>query len=115
MIEEIIKGFLESKLTVPVLMEVPKSPASHYVVIEKTGGGQENYINTSILAVKSHAPSLYQAAQLNEQIKKWMLDGVEGAITLSDIASIRLDSDYNYTDTSSKKYRYQAVFDITHY
>lgn len=115
MIEDVIKNFLESKLTVPVLMEIPKSPASQFVVIEKTGGGQENYINSSILAVKSYAPSLFEAAQLNEQVKEWMLDGVEGAITLSEIARIRLDSDYNYTDTTSKRYRYQAVFDIKHY
>ena len=115
MIENTIKEFLESKLTVPVLMEVPKNPASQFVVIEKTGGGQENYINSAILTVQSYGPSLYMAAELNELVKEWMLDGVNGAITLSDVARITLDSDYNYTDTTSKRYRYQAVFDIVHY
>lgn len=115
MIEDKIREFLESKLTVPVLMEVPKNPASQFVVIEKTGGGQVNMISSSILAIQSYAPSLFEAAQLNELVKDWMLDGVEGAITLGTIAKITLDSDYNYTDTTSKRYRYQAVFDITHY
>ena len=115
MIEDVIKNFLESKLTVPVLMEVPKSPTSQFVVIEKTGGGQENLISSAILTIQSYAPSLYKAAVLNEQVKHWMMDGLEGAITLDTIAHIALDGDYNYTDTTSKRYRYQAVFDITHY
>ena len=116
MIEDKIKNFLESKLTVPVLMEIPKSPStSQFVVIEKTGGGQENYIKSAILTIQSYGPTLYKAAELNELVKDWMLDGLEGAITLDQVARVALDSDYNHTDTSSKRYRYQAVFDIKHY
>lgn len=115
MIEDVIKNFLESKLTVPVLMEIPKSPASQFVVIEKTGGGQENLISSAILTIQSYGPSLYEAAVLNEQVKHWMMDGLEGAITLDTIAHMALDGDYNYTDTTSKRYRYQAVFAINHY
>ena len=49
---------------------------------------------------------------MNEEIKAEMLDGL---ITLGDIARVELNSDYNFTDTATKTYRYQAVFDITHY
>ena len=55
--------------------------------------------------------SLFGAASLNERVKKVM----ENIIELDDICSCNLNSDYNYTDTGRKKYRYQAVFDITHY
>lgn len=115
MIEDVIRNFLESKLTVPVLMEIPKSPASQFVVIEKTGGGQENLISSAILTIQSYGPSLYKAAELNGQVKNWMLDGIEGLITVESIAKVTLNSDYNYTDTTSKRYRYQAVFEIIHY
>lgn len=115
MIEEIVRDFLESKMTVPVLMEVPKSPASQLVIIDKTGGGQENHINNSVLTIQSYAPSLLEAAELNKEVKKWMLDGLEGLITLDVIVSVNLNGDYNYTDTTSKKYRYQALFEIVHY
>ena len=37
------------------------------------------------------------------------------AIALEQIVSVSLNSDYNYTDTTTKEYRYQAVFDIVHY
>ena len=115
MIEIIVKEFLESKLSVPVLMEIPKSPASQLVVIEKTGGTQENFINSSIMTIQSYGPTLQKAAELNEDVKRWMLDGLDGLITENEIAKVSLNGDYNYTDTTSKKYRYQAVFDIVHY
>lgn len=31
------------------------------------------------------------------------------------IGSVRLNSDYNFTDIEMKRYRYQAVFDIYYY
>ncbi|MCD8207829.1 MAG: hypothetical protein LUD72_07820, partial [Bacteroidales bacterium] len=79
--------------------------------IEKTGSGRENHINSSTFAVQSYATSMYNAAELNEQVKG-LLDDL---INLPEVTASRLNSDYNFTDTSSKRYRYQAVYDITHY
>lgn len=115
MIETLVKNFLESKLSVPVLMEVPKNTVSQFVIIEKTGGAQRDHIPSAIIAIQSYGASKYDAAKLNEEIKKWMLDGMEGLITLNDVVSVDLNSDYDFTDTSTKHYRYQAVFEITHY
>ena len=36
-------------------------------------------------------------------------------IELDEITSLHLNSDYDYTDTTIKKYRYQAVFDIGYF
>ena len=115
MIETIIKNFLESKLSVPVLMEKPKSKASHFVLIERTGGAQKNHIPSAIITIQSYGASKYDAASLNEEVKGWMLDGREGLITLDDVVSVDLNSDYDFTDTSTKRYRYQGVYEITHY
>lgn len=115
MIEIVIKEFLESKLSVPVLMEVPKNPTSSFVIIEKTGSSRTDQITTSAFIVQSYGKSLLEAAELNETVKEWMMDGLNGLASLGTIASVYLNSDYNYTDTSEKRYRYQAVFDVTHY
>ena len=115
MIETTIKNFLESKLSVPVLMEIPKNPVSHFVLIEKTGGAQVNHIDSSIITIQSYASSMEMAAELNDVVKFWMLDGMVGLITVDEVAKVSLNSDYNYTDTTSKRYRYQAVFEIVHY
>ena len=111
MIEKSIFDYLTTALSVPVYMELPKSKPTKCVVIEKTGSGRSNHINTATFAVQSYAPTLYEAAELNETAKAAM----DSAVTLADVAASRLNSDYNYTDTTTKEYRYQAVYDITHY
>ena len=111
MIEKIILDYLNQELSVPAYMERPESPPEKYVVVEKTGSGKTNQIYAATVAIQSYAPSLYEAAVLNETVK----DTMESAVTLSKISRVSLNSDYNYTDTAMKVYRYQAVFDITHY
>lgn len=111
MIEKIILDYLDQELSVPVYMERPDNPPEQYVLIEKTGSGKRNHICDATLAIQSYAPSMYEAAVLNENVKTAM----ESAATLEEICRVSLNSDYNFTDTAMKQYRYQAVFDITHY
>ena len=115
MIEITIKQFLESKLSVPVLLEQPKDKASQFVVIERTGGAQKNKIPSAIFTIQSYGKTMQDAAELNELVKNWMLDGNEGLVTENEVVSVNLNSDYNFTDTTTKQYRYQAVYDIVHY
>lgn len=111
MIEKILLDHLKRALSVPVYMEVPKDPASSFVKLEKTGGGCEKHIFSAMIAVQSYATTLWKAAELNERVKEAM----ETACALDEICRIQLNSDYNFTDTASKRYRYQAVYDVTHY
>ena len=112
MIEKIILDYLSDELAVPVYMEVPEErPDETFVVIEKTGGGRSNHIDSATLAIQSYAPTMYEAALLNDRVK----DAMENSIILDSIARSQLNSDYNYTDTTSKIYRYQAVFDVIFY
>lgn len=108
MIEKIILAYLNKVLDVPVYMECPAQKPDRYVLIEKTGGSEKHHIQTATLALQSYAESLYQAAVLNELLKSAMRD----SITLSQISKAALNSDYNYTDTDKKEYRYQAVYDL---
>lgn len=112
MIEKVILDYLTEKLDVSVYLEVPERAPERYVIIEKTGSSYEgNYIFSATIAVQSIAGSLYEAAVLNEQAKAAMLE----ASGLPDVCRADLNSDYNFTDTTTKKYRYQAVFDLVHY
>lgn len=112
MIEKIVYDYLTAQFpNVPVVMEIPETMPERFILIEKTGGGRSNYLYTVTFAIQSYADSLYEAATLNEDVKQAMFD----IIALNEITRIQLNSDYNFTDTSVKKYRYQAVFDMTHY
>lgn len=108
-IEEIVLNYLQNELDVVVAMQEPAN-VSRYVLIEKTGGSKENHINSATLAIKSHADSLYEAAVLNEIVKSAM----DNIVSLNEIASCKLNSDYNFTDTTKKKYRYQAVYNLVY-
>ena len=112
MIEKIVLDHLKDVTRKPVYMEVPERDApSEYILIEKTGSSNENFITTSTLAIQSISTSLYKAAQLNV----YVIEAMKSLIENNSISKCKLDSDYNFTDTETKQYRYQAVFDITHY
>ena len=111
MIEVVIKQFLDEHLSVPSFFERPENPPIRYVLLAKTGSTKQNYLPSATFAFQSHAETMYEAAILNEEVKSV----VEEMIETDEISSVKLNSDYNFTDTETKEYRYQAVFDITHY
>lgn len=113
MIEKIVLDYLAAQENFPpVYMEIPPNlPSTPFVVLEKTGSSAENHIFRATIAIQSYAPTMYGAATLNETVKELM----ESLPTLAEVSACDLNSDYNYTDTATKQYRYQAVFDIIHY
>lgn len=106
MTEKIILDYLSETLTEPVYMEVPEDAPERYITIERTGSSTTDLIETVTLVVQSNAESLYEAAELNERVKAAMRDSV----ALPTVSRCALNSDYNYTDTAKKHYRYQAVY-----
>lgn len=113
MIEDLLKNKLGDCLSLPVYTEIPKSYPSEFIVIEKTGSAQVNHINTATVAIQSYSvTSKYNAAYINDEVKQAMLDDV---YAMPEITKVELNSDYDYTDTTQKIYRYQAVFDIKYY
>jgi len=111
MIEKTVQDYLKARMKIPVVMEEPKSPPVSYVVIEKTGEGGRDHIGDATIAIQSYAGSLYEASALNEQVKRVMKD----IAMLDQISKCQLNASYNFTDPETKRYRYQAVFDIVFY
>ncbi len=108
MIEIILIDYLKETLNVPVFTEEQSECYDKYIVIEKTGGDTENFISTATVAIQSYANSLYEAALLNKQVKEAM----KNIVALDNVSKSKLNSDYNFTDTTKKQYRYQAVYDL---
>lgn len=117
MIEKKVKEYLKKKLDVPALLEIPPKPPESYVLVEKTSGSMEDWIYSATIAIQSYGESKYQAAELNEKVKEAMIGNGKdtfGIISSENISSCKLNSDYPYDDLTRKKYRYQAVFDISY-
>lgn len=111
MVEKTILNYLNAQLPdgVKAYMEHPEgADAGKMVIVEKTSSTESDLVVSSMIAIQSYAPSLYEAASLNETVKGIM----RNAISLQAISSCHLNTDYNYTDTTTKRYRYQAVYDV---
>lgn len=110
MIETLLIDYLSEHLEVFVGMEAPEQ-TTDYVLIDKTGSSRNNHIITSSFAIQSYGTTLYDAMLLNQEVTEAM----SGLIELNQITRVELETDYNFTDTETKQYRWQAVYEITHY
>lgn len=108
MIEIVVRDFLTKKLSVPVFMEEPEEVPKRYIIIEKTGGGKSDWLRTATIAIQSYGETLEKAALLNEEVK----EALEDIDDQNPVSRAELNSDYNFTDTETHRYRYQAVFDF---
>ena len=111
MIEKTLRSYLSSSelITCPVYLEVPAKAPGEFIVLEKTGTSRVNFVFNATFAIQSYSTTLLKACELNEKVKQVM----DAMIERSDIAKVSLNSDYNFTDTSTKKYRYQAIYTLT--
>ena len=109
MIEETVLNYLISKGFRAVMEE--EGLECDYLVIEKAGGSGDKMPSNSVITIQSYSESLAVAAKLSEK----MINAMHDIIELPEICRCELNSNYNFTDTARKRYRYQAVFNITHY
>lgn len=110
MIAKTLLDYLSEFLNVPVVFE-PHTQTTNYVLIDQTGSSRTNHIITTTFAIQSYGASLYDAMMLNETVKAAMV----GFAELDEITRVELETDYNFTNTATKQYRWQAVYLITHY
>ena len=109
-IEYTLLDYLITNMQVPCYMEEPDDPGGKYVLIEKTGSSKENFVRFATFAIQTYGETMEQAVDLNEAVKMLMDEFWKHHA----VYSCRLNSDYNFTDTDTKRYRYQAVYEITY-
>lgn len=108
-IEKLILDYLIESIGSDVYIETPDPMPSEYIVLEKTGSSEVDRMNSAVIAIQSISDkSLFRAAEINEAVKKAMQHITDSTA----ITSCELNTDYNYTNTSTKQYRYQAIFNL---
>lgn len=112
MIELIVKSYLEDVLPgIPIFMTEPEEPPVCYIKIEKTGSGVRNWIRTATVAIQSYGSSMQEAATLSDRVVTAMLQSP----SRDEISRCELNSEYNFTDPKTRRFRYQAVFNLTYF
>lgn len=114
MLEEILYNFLNNgvDLDAPTYTMIPQDPPEEFYVFEITGSSSIDHINSSTIAIRSHAQSLKRAADLAYDVDNAMMYALG---RLDHICGVRRNSIFNFTDQDTRTYRYQAVYVITHY
>lgn len=102
--------YLNAHLTVEAYAEAPEE-LTDYVLLEQTASRRSNHIITTTIAVQSYGRTLLDAMNLNAEVETAM----DGFLTLDNVTRVELETDYNFTNTTTKQYRWQAVYNITHY
>lgn len=108
MIEQIICDYLSEALDVSVWPEEPETKPARYIIVQRTGGGITDHVRRSTVAIQSYGESMMQAAALHERVLAAMAD----IVALDTVSRAALNSEYNYTNTATHQYRYQAVYDL---
>lgn len=80
MIEKIILDWLGAKLDVSVYLEEPKNPPKEYVLIDKLGSAENDFITSATIAVQSYSASLYGRQSLTQKLKRRCLKACHRAI-----------------------------------
>lgn len=112
MIEKTILDYLNANLVPTVVMERPNTPPEKFYILERTGGSINNQtIANGTFVIQSYAPSLYEAASMNEDA----MNVVRNMVALNDVNYVEIEGFYNFTDTATKDYRYQMVLRVGYY
>lgn len=111
MIEKIVLNYLMEHIDFDVFMEVPENPPVNFIIVEKVNGGRSDLLKSATFAIRCYSGTLLGAAEMNEAVKTVMDQITE----LNDVGSCRFDRDYNFTDTGTKRHRYQSLFVLVYY
>lgn len=115
-IEEALISYLISRniddVNENIYAMTPKQPLpDNYIVIDKTGSQTRDQVTTATVAIQSIATeSLLKAARINEAVVSAMSE-FPG---YGNVFGVHLQTDYNFTNSLTKQYRFQAVYEITY-
>lgn len=109
-IEKRIIEYLKPLLSVDVVAESPEDGSLPYVRIERVGRTVRNYVTTDSVAFQSYGRTMIEAATIDEEVQEHM----KGIVSLDEISRVSMQSNYNASDTSNMKYRYQCIYDIVY-
>lgn len=83
------------------------------IILDKTGGQLNGHQFLHTFAIQTYGSSKAKAADLSYKVMQAMLDMPDKTTRVVDV--LLNAGPYDFTDTSTKEYRYQAVYEIYEY
>lgn len=114
MIEKIVISYLREKFPNEIVeAEVPRGMPDRFITVEKTGARQ---IGVGLFASTVVVQSWDRASRLRTaELSSTVCEAMRLLPDVADDVTRVRGADYDFTDITTKRYRYQAVFEIIHY
>ena len=108
-IEAVVLAYLKQKLnTDEVYMEIPEKLGGSFVTIQRVDASKRNLINAATLEIQAYAPTKYECALLDEQVREAMDNFAEEP----EISASKFGGGNDSANTQIKKYRYRCYYNI---
>lgn len=113
-IEQIVNEYLSEQFEdiAPVFGVYPDNAPYKLIATTFTGRRIADHLHSAVVAVQSYDATVLSCADLNEAVIASMLNLPESSDRVSEVT---LNSGGNFPDTTRKRNRYQAVFNITYF
>lgn len=99
---------------VTVAAEVPEDypGGAALIVVSRLGEQRQNHLRRARLAVQSYGATLLDAAERCEAAEAALasLPAEDAGVT-----ACRVETSYNFTDETTKRYRYQSIVHVSYY
>lgn len=108
-IEPIILDYLKNELDIDaVFFEIPSPIPETFVTIELINRSKTDHIESVTLEFMSYAPTMFEAATLDEKVR----DAMDCAVILDEVMSSKCGGGNNSTNTAIKKYCYRSYYNL---
>ena len=111
MIEADVRDYLLTKVNVPVYLDAPKVTPNAYIKVFRNGTSGTRFLESALFTFHCIASTLLESAALSEQLKEAMYD----MPSVPKISKVELNAETDWTDTATREYRYQSVYEITYH
>mgnify|MGYP003320322024 CR=1 FL=1 len=114
-IEEIVFNYLKTKLEdISLYLDEPGELPDEYISMKRIASGLTDHIGAATLEFQCYAPSKYEAAALDEELKNTLLGYGSGyGITETpEVSACKFGGSNDATDPGTKKYRYRSYYNF---
>lgn len=115
MIETVVFNYLKTKLEdVDLYLDVQPDHSDSYITMKRIAAGLADHIDAATLEFHCYAPSKYESAALDEELKNVLLgtDSEYGIAELDEISSCKYGGGNDAADPSTKEYRYRSYYNF---
>lgn len=115
MIETVVFNYLKTKLEdVDLYLDVQPDHSDSYITMKRIASGMADHIEAATIEFYCHAPSKYESAALDQELKRALLgyNDEYGIAEVDEVSACRYGGGNDAADPGTKDYRYRSYYNF---